>query len=560
VAHEAESNGHVPGVTPLREWFVGSSTRSVLWALLGAVGLLLLMTCANVGNLLLARGGGRARELLVRAAIGASRGRLVAQLLTESFVLSAIAGLVGLLVALWVVEAIGPLFPEGSTWVASPIALDWRVLSYLVAISIAAALLFGGFPALRYSRIEFTPGLAARSMFSHRLQRTLLVAQTALAMTLLAGAGLMTRSFLELWRVEPGFTADGVMTARVSLPPTHPGAMQAPFFARIIEQLAGSPDIIAAAAVTHVPMSGLGNSGYITIEGRESLSENPATRPGAARFIVTADYFRALAIPAVQGRLFTGDDRAETLPVVIVNEAMARQYWPGESPVGRRIKRGTPTAPFAWLTIAGVVPDVRQQGLGNTPGPMVYLPLPQSPEPSMTLVVKSRLPDAAAVARIRAAVRSVDRDQPVSTMRPLNDIVFGSVSEQWMPMMWMTIFAALALVIASLGVYGVVSYIVEQRRREFGIRLALGARRTDLVRLGVRQGVGPAVLGAVLGIGAATLVSRINSTLFAGAASGSNVPMLLAAGALLCVVALAASYGPARRVANDDAALTLRAE
>jgi ABC-type antimicrobial peptide transport system permease subunit len=191
---------------------------------------------------------------------------------------------------------------------------------------------------------------------------------------------------------------------------------------------------------------------------------------------------------------------------------------------------------------------------------MVYLPLPQSPEPSMTLVVKSRLPDAAAVARIRAAVRSVDRDQPVSTMRPLNDIVFGSVSEQWMPMMWMTIFAALALVIASLGVYGVVSYIVEQRRREFGIRLALGARRTDLVRLGVRQGVGPAVLGAVLGIGAATLVSRINSTLFAGAASGSNVPMLLAAGALLCVVALAASYGPARRVANDDAALTLRAE
>ena len=379
-------------------------------------------------------------------------------------------------------------------------------------------------------------------------------------MTLLAGAGLLTRGFLDIWRIDPGFTADGVMTARVNLPPTLPTEQHAPFFARIIEQLAVSPDVTAAAAVTHVPMSGIGNSGYITIEGRESLSENPATRPGAARFIVTADYFQALGIPALQGRLFSKGDGPGSAPVVIVNDAMARRYWPGESPVGRRIKRGTPAAPFAWLTIVGVVPDVRQQGLGGAPGPMVYLPLPQSPEPSMTLVLKSGLPDATAAARIRSAVRAVDRDQPVASIRPLDDIVFGSVSARWVPMIWMAVFAGLALVLASLGVYGVVSYAVQQRRREFGIRLALGAKRADLIRLAVRQGVGPAVVGAGVGIGAATLLARIGSTLFAGAATASNAPLLLAAAALLGLLALGASYGPARRIADEDAALTLRAE
>jgi hypothetical protein len=307
-------------------------------------------------------------------------------------------------------------------------------------------------------------------------------------------------------------------------------------------------------------MSGLGNSGYITIEGREALSDDPGTRPGAARFIVTADYFRALTISAVQGRLFTADDGAGKLPVVIINEAMAKRYWPGESPVGRRIKRGTPTAPFAWLTIVGVVPDVRQQGLGATPGPMVYLPLPQSPESSMTLVLRSQLPDAAAAARIRTAVRAVDPDQPVASIRPLDEIVFGSVSARWVPMVWMAVFAGLALVLASVGVYGVVSDAVEQRRREFGIRLALGAQRADLVRLAVRHGVAPAVAGAALGIAAAAVLGRINVTLFAGSASSSSVPTLLAAAAVLALLALVASYWPARRIANEDATLTLRAE
>jgi cell division protein FtsX len=417
--HEAESDGHTPDTSSLRDWFVGTNSRSMLGFLLGAVGLLLLTACASVANLLLARGGGRAREMMVRTAIGATRGRLVRQLVTESLVLAVVAGFVGLLLAMW--------------------------------------------------------------------------------------------------------------------------------------------SIRSAAAVTHVPMSGDGNSGFSTIEGQESLSENPATRPGAARFVVTADYFRALAIPVADGRLFTRDDIAGRVPVVIVNEAMARRYWPGESPIGRRIKRGTPAAPFPWLTIVGVVPDVRQQGLGGVPGPTVYLPLPQSPEPSMTLVVKSQLRDAAAAVRIRSAIRSIDRDQPVGAARSLDDIVLGSVSARWLPLLWMAIFAGLALVLAALGVYGVVSYAVEQRRREFGIRLALGAGRSDLVRLAVRHGVVPALLGTVLGIGAAILVARVNARLFVGVGT-FDVPAFLTAVVLISVCAFAASYVPARRIAEEDAALTLRAE
>jgi putative ABC transport system permease protein len=558
VQHQAESDGHVPDVASLRDWFVGQNSRSMLGFLLGAVGLLLLTACANVANLLLARSGSRAREMLIRRAIGASRMRLIRQLVTESLALAAIAGFAGLFLAMWSVEALVAMLPPGSSYRMAPTAIDWRVLTYVATASVASGLLFGVLPAVKYSRADFSEGRVNVRSTPFRVRGALLVAQTALAVTLIAGAGMLTRGFLQIWQIDPGFSSDGVMTGRVTLP-QRSGEQQVEFFERVLAQLSADPTITAAAAVTHVPMSGDGNSGFITIEGRESLSENPATRPGAARFIATADYFRALEIPVLQGRLFTSDDTAGKLPVVIVNDAMARQYWPGESPVGRRIKRGTPTAKFAWLTIVGVIPDVRQQGLGGQPGPMVYLPLPQSPEPSMTLVVKSRLPDAAVAGRIRSAVRSVDRDQPIAALRSLDEIVFGSVSARWLPLMWMAIFAGLALVLATLGVYGVVSYAVEQRRREFGIRLALGAGRSDLIRLAVRQGVMPALIGTLFGIGAAAVLARINARLFVGV-TPFDLPTFIAATSLLAVVAFGASYAPARRIAEEDAALTLRAE
>jgi len=557
--HESESNGHIPAISRLRDWFVGPSNRTTLWALMGAVGLLLLAACTNVANLLLARGRVRGREFMIRTAIGATRGRLIAQLVTESLALSVIAGALGLLLALWSVEALLGMLPAGSPYRMTPTAVDWRVLAYTLVLSLAAALLFGILPALRHSRTQFNAGHVDPRSSAFRTQGILLVAQTALAVTLLLSAGLLTRGFLTLWQIDPGFSADGVMTARVTLPSARPDEQTIAFFERALQQLSADPNVIAAAAVTHAPLSGLGNSGYFTIEGRESLADSPSTQPGAARFIVTADYFRTLGIPIRDGRSFTTDDVAGAPGVAVINEAMRRMYWENQSPIGRRIKRGTPAAKFPWLTIVGVVPDVRQQGLGAVAVPTVYLALPQSAESSMTFVVKSNLSNTAAATRIRSAVRAIDRNQPVALVRSLDEMVFGSVSGRWLPTMWMSVFAGLALILAVFGVHGVVSYAVEQRRREFGIRLALGASRADVIRLAVRQGAVPAMIGTALGICAGPFLARLNSAFFAGAPSIDVATFALATG-LLALVTLVAAYAPARKISIEDAALTLRAE
>jgi len=557
--HESESGGHVPQVALLRDWFVGGSSRTTLWVLLGAVSLLLVVACGNVANLLLTHGSGRARELTVRTAIGASRARLVRQLVTESLVIAVVAGAVGFILALWTIDALVAMLPPGSPYRMSPIAVDWRVIGYAAAMSVAAGLAFGVIPAVRYSRPDLSAGrYSAQFSSSFRTQTALLVAQAAIATTLLVGAGVLGKAFLGIWRIDPGFSADHVVTARVTLPNRQPPAERAAFFQQVLQRLADDRDITAAAAVTHAPSSGEGNSGFLTIEGRESLSGNPATQPGAARLIATSAYFRVLGIAVRQGRVFSDADSAEATPVVVINEALMRQYWPDGNVVGRRIKRGTLPAPFPWLTIVGVVADVRQQGLGAAAVPTFYLHLPQSEEPSLTLLVRSELSNAAAAARIRSAVRAVNRNQPVALVRPLEDLVFGSVSARWLPTLWMSLFAGLALLLATVGIYGVVSYAVEQRRREFGIRLALGAGRSAIIRLAVRQGVIPALIGTALGCAGSILLIKINTAVFA---SASLDPVTSAAAAALLIgLSVAASYVPARRVGETDAALTLRAE
>ena len=555
--HEAESDGHIAELSLMRDWFVGGNSRRTLWVLLGAVGLLLVTACANVANLLLARCSMRAHELMIRTAIGATRGRLIRLLVTESVLMSAIAGFGGLIVAMWTVDLLLGVLPSSSPYRSAAVALDWRVLAFASAASIAAGLAFGVLPALRYSKSAGTQRMASR-FTPFRTQATLLVAQAGMASALLAVAAMLTQTFLGVWRVDPGFSPSGVMTARVSLPGRQPAGAHATFYQQVIDRLSADSDITAAAAVTHVPASGDGNSGFITIEGREALSADPATRPSAARLIVTSQYFRALAIDLRRGRAFLGADSANAPPVVIINEAMAQRYWRDEDPVGRRIKRGTPVAPFPWLTIVGVIADVRQQGLGAASVPTVYLHLPQSEEPALTLLVKSVLSDAAAAARLRSAVREVNRNQPLSAVRPLDSIVFGSISGRWMPTLWMSVFATLALVLAALGVYGVVAYAVERRRREFGIRLALGAARADVIRLAVRQGVTPALIGTFAGITAAALLTRLNANLFPGASM--DFKTFVGAAVILGALALMASYAPARRIAQEDAALTLRAD
>jgi len=557
--HESESGGHLPDITLLRDWFVGSSSRTTLWVLLGAVSLLLVVACGNVANLLLAHGSARARELTVRTAIGASRARLVRQLATESLVLVVMAGAAGFILALWSIDALVAMLPRGSPYRMSPIAIDWRVIAYAAAMSLAAGLAFGVIPAARYSRPDLLSGrYSARFTSSFRTQTALLAAQAAIATTLLAGAGVLGKAFLGIWRIDPGFSADHVVTARVTLPNRQPPAERAAFFQQVLQRLTADPDITATAAVRHAPSSGDGNSGFLTIEGRESLSGNPATQPGAARLIVTSAYFRVLGVAVRHGRVFADTDSAEATPVVVINEALMRQYWPDGDAVGRRIKRGTLPAPFPWLTIVGVVADVRQQGLGAAAVPTFYLHLPQSEDPSLTLLVKSELSNAAAAARIRSAVRAVNPNQPVALVRPLDDLLFGSVSSRWLPTLWMSLFAGLALVLAALGIYGVVSYAVEQRRREFGIRLALGASRATIIRLALGQGVKPALIGTGIGCAAAILLVKVNAAVFAGASA--DAVTIASAVVLLTILAFIASYAPARRIAEDDAALTLRAE
>jgi putative ABC transport system permease protein len=460
---------------------------------------------------------------------------------------------------MWSVRALTAMLPDESIYRIAPIALDWRVLTYTIGISVAAGILFGILPALKYSRAETATIRAAVGSPSLRLRGTLLVAQTALAVTLIAAAGMLTKSFLQIWRIDGGFSSDGVMATRLTLTSAGSGPARVAFFERVIGQLAADPEIASSAAVTFLPLSGGGNSGYITLEDRQSLSESPDTRPGAARLIVAGDYFRALGIALREGRVFSTSDDGAARPVVIVNEALARLYWPDQSPIGRRIKRGTPNAQFRWLTIVGVVGDVRQQGLGAPGGPTIYLPLAQSAESSMTVIVKSDLSDAAAAARIRSAVRSADRDQPVGSIRSLDDIVFGSISGRWLPTMWMGAFAGLAMVLAALGVYGVVIYAVEQRRREFGVRLALGADRSSIIRLALRHAMIPTIAGTMIGIGAAFVLARFNSTLFVGV-QPFDMPTFVASAVLLAAIAYAASYLPARRIADEDAVLALRAE
>jgi putative ABC transport system permease protein len=557
--HTAETSGETADLLPLRSWFVGPNSRRTLWLLLGAVNLLLLTACANVANLLLARGSGRARELMIRTAIGASRRRLIAQLITESVALAAIAGFLGLMFATWSTEALAALLPRMSGHLITPFTLDWRVLTQTIVVSLVAGLIFGLLPAFRYSKADLRATRTSATSTNFRLRGALLVTQAALAVTLLAGAGLLGRTFLNIWRIDPGFSSDGVIAAGITLPNRVPDDRQRVFFDRVVQQLSANPQITSAGAVTHVPLSGRGNSGYITIQGREALSNDPRTRPGAARLIVMPGYFRALEIPLRRGRLFTDADAAGTEPVVIVNESMARRYWGDDDPVGQRIKRGTPLAQFPWMTIVGVVADTQQIALGGRPQPTVYLPYPQSVEPAMTLVVKSDLRTGAVATAIRSAVRVADPDQPVAWIRSLDEVVFGSIEARWLPVLWMTLFAGAALFLATLGVYGVVSYAVEQRRREFGIRLALGADRGNLIRLALRQGVGPTLLGTAIGLFAAGLLARANARFFVGV-QPFDVTTYVAAAVLLFAIAAAASYLPSRRITNDDAALALRAE
>jgi putative ABC transport system permease protein len=556
------------GLVLLRTDLLGPA-RPVLVVLLGAVALVLLLACANLASLLLARGEARRRELAVRASLGADRFRLMRQLLTETCVLGLVGGAAGLAVAWLAMKAVLALDPV-SLPRAEQAALSWPVLAFTMVVSLGAGIVFGLLPATQISRASLDEVLreAGRSSVGGRgrLRRALVAAQVAIAVVLLVGAGLLVKSFARLSSTPSGFEPAAVLTFRTTAPPARyrERADVSAFYAQLLEQVRAVPGVRVAGASTGLPLSVHSGDWGFDIDGREP---EPGRRPKADWFVVTPGYFQALGIRLLSGRLPAEQDDDHGLPVLFLNESAARTLFPGEDPVGRRTRLSQTTGDEQpWRTIAGVVADVRQRGLERPPRPEMYIPLPQfrhfmarTQAWSMTVVVKAAVPPLSLAAPMRAAVRRVDPEVPVASLRAMEDVVGASMADRRRDASLIGAFAVLALAVAAIGVYGVMAYHVARRRREIGLRVALGAERRDVVRMVLGQGLRLVGLGIGAGVPVALLAAgALRSLLFEVTPHDASV--FAAIPALLMAVAVLAAAVPAARAARIDAAIALREE
>jgi len=545
-------------VVPLQDTIVGD-VRARLWVLLGAVGFVLLIACANVANLLLARAAGREKEVAVRSALGAGRRRIACQLLTESAVLGALGGALGLLSAAWGVRLLVGGLPADVPRVAE-IGIDPRVLGFTLAASAVAALLFGSIPALRSSRSDLRSALRAGERGSGaapgRLAGTLVTVEFALAVVLVIGAGLLIRSFGELTRVDPGFGTESLITARVTPPETEyaDAASQRAFYADLLARVEAIPGVREVDAVNRLPLVG-GFAGFaFEVEDDPYVPGTPAPVVGDRR--ITSDYPRTMGIPLLRGRALTAGDREGAPRVALINETMAREFWPGEDPIGKRFKE---VWLDAWTTVVGVVGDVRSYGLASEVEPEVYRPFSQLPAREMSLAVRAAGDPATLAGGLRAAVGAVDPNVPVSEIRAIEHIVSGSVAGSRFTMVLVGGFALLALALAAVGIYGVISCTVGRRTREIGLRVALGARGADVLGAVLRRALLLAGLGAAIGVTAALGATRLLESLLFGVTATDPVTFV-GVPLFLVVVALLASYVPARRATRVDPMTALRQE
>jgi putative ABC transport system permease protein len=549
-------------VLPLGEFAV-EEVRASLLILLVFVSFVLLIACADVANLLLARVAAREREIALRAALGASRARLVRQVLTETLILFLAGGALGLLLAGWGTRALIALDPDGIPR-AQEVHLDGRVLLFTLAVSLGTGLLFGLIPALtgagrRLSESLKEGGRGMAGGVRGRLVRNFLVlAQVALTLVLLLGAGLLIQSFARLQAVDPGFRPAGAIAAQLALPPAKYGKpeRQIAFYRGLLERVRALPGVEQAGLIYPLP---LGDSDLVfafSVAGRPAPPPNAV--PNANARTASPGAFQALGIPLRRGRLFDERDTPSGMPVVVVNETMASRVWPGENPLGKRIAFGDPKDPkLQWSTVVGVVGDVRHEALGKEAGSEVYLPQFQQPIPYAVLVVRGGGDPARLAAPVREAVKSLDPDLPVDKVTTLRDVVAASLAQSRFKAVLLALFAGLALVLAVVGVYGVVSYSVAQRTHEIGVRMALGAGRDSVLLLVVRQGMTQVLIGLALGLAGAWYASR----LLAGEIYGLSVtdPLTFVAMPLaLGLVALAANYFPARRATQVDPLVALR--
>ena len=547
-------------VVTLREQLVANA-RLTLLVLLGAVAFLLLIACANVANLLLARAVTRKKEIAVRVALGASRGRVVRQLLTESVLLSLLGGLVGILLAVW---GVGILQNSGVATLPhmQEIRIDGYVLGFTALISLVNGLVFGLAPALQASRHDVGEALKEGSYGStgglrrERLRSLLVVSEVALALVLLIGAGLMVKSFLRLQSVDPGFRPEGLLTMQITLSESRYGPQQqADFLKQLLQRLESLPGVQSVGATDHLPLTDYSLVTSVAIEGHPPPVFGKD--PPASVASVSADYFRAMGIPLKRGRAFTDRDTKEAPGVVLVNEAFARRHFAGEDPIGRRISGGA--AEGNWLTIVGVVGDVRQKGLDGEPEAEIYRPFSQGGSPLLSVVVRTAGDPMSLAAAARSQVRALDRDQPVHSMMTMQQRLADSMAPRRSSMLLLGIFAALALLLAAFGIYGVISYSVTQRTHEIGIRMALGAQREDVFRLIVGQGMILVSIGVAMGLAGAFAVTRVLSGLLYEV-SVTDPAIFVGIALLLAGVALLASYIPARRAMKVDPLAALRYE
>ena len=549
-------------VVGLSEQMLGG-VRPALLVLLGAVALVLLIACANVASLMLARGSERARELAIRAALGAGRFRVMRQLLTESVVIAVLGGVFGVLLAWWGLDLILALSP-GSLPRAEHVNISLPVLGFATALSLMTAIGFGLVPSLHFSNSDLQDTLkeggrtASAGVSRHRLRRGLVVAEIALALVLLVGAGLLVRSFARLISVDPGFTPENTLALQVHVYEQYPQPeQQAAFFEETLFRLSALPGVQAAGGTTAPPFEdGIEVESDFTIEGQPPPA--PGQEPTAQHTIVTSDFFRAIGVTLSRGRVFEKSDHANAPPVVIVNETFARRYFPGEDAVGKRILVKRLTRPVV-REIIGVVGDVRHTGLDSPTTPELYMHMLQAPFGSMTFVVRTDSDPLALLPAVKREVWAVNRNLPFYSVATMDQLVADTLKERRLSLALLGTFAMLALAVAAVGLYGLVSFSTSQRTHEIGVRMALGAQRRDIVKLILGEGLLLTIVGVVLGAaGAFVLTSFMRGLLFG--VTSTDPATYAAVAILLTCVALLACYLPARRATKVDPLIALRVE
>ena len=551
-------------VLPLRDQVVGDARGSLI-VLLVAVAFVLLIACANVAGLLLARAVGRRREIALRVALGAGRGRVIRQLLTESLLLAIAAGVLGSLLAYWSFSFLQGLVPEEMA-LATTLNLDTRILAFTLIISVMTGIIFGLVPALQAANVDLNDALkqsSTRTTSTGRLRNSMIVFEVALSIVLLVGAGLLIQTLFQLFRQYSVLEPEKVLTMRTILPREKYRELQQRdnFYQQVLQRVEHLPGVVSAGYTTSVPLLWKGGSSGFYPEGLKSPI--PGMAYDATHRQISTNYLQTMNVPLRQGRYFDSRDNAQSMPVAVINETMARQYWPGENALGRRFKIGDPDSDVPWTEIVGIVADIRQMGLDEPVKAEMYLPYQQITHNPWfiprDLAIRTSGDTSNLVGAVRQAIREVDPDQPVSNVATMAEVLGTEAAQRRMGMIMLAGFAGLALLLASLGIYGVLAYFVTQHTNEIGVRQALGATPRNILFLVLKKGMGLTLLGVVIGLGASFALTRLMSSLLFGVKASDpltfvTVPLLLA------LVALVACLVPALRATKIDPLVALKYE